>query len=31
MPDSASEVGSGGDDLEGLERDPIFDTQESQA
>ena len=30
MPDSAGEVGSEGGDLEGLERDPIFDTQESQ-
>ena len=31
MPDIAGEVGSGGDDLEDSEEDPIFDTQESQA
>jgi len=31
VPDIAGEVGSGGDNLEGLKRDPIFDTQESQA
>ena len=31
VPDIAGEVGSGDDDLEGLKRDPIFDTQESQA
>ena len=31
MPDIAGEVGSGDDDLEDSEEDPIFDTWESQA
>jgi len=31
VPDIAGEVGSGDDDLEDSEEDPIFDTWESQA
>ena len=31
VPDIASEVGSGGDDLEDSEEDPIFDTQAQQS